>query len=218
MALYHLGYNVPVRPKEFLNRGVAVAVHYFCDDWWKGDKDATRAMDKSRNRRDLNWFEAFSRGLLLGLLSERWQDVARVCSWVEADLRPEYMGDEIEDELVHVYRSVAAGLRPEPMPGLEKCEAKILKCRLQRPRLLFQAWDAARRKDQAAFNVSLVKSLEHFDANPGFRPIAENWIATHQSVVALAARRLGLALPELPPKLEAVLLTRESLGLSPSSR
>jgi hypothetical protein len=40
----------------------------------------------------LTWFKAFSNGLLLGLLSERWKELAKVCAWVEADLPHEYLG------------------------------------------------------------------------------------------------------------------------------
>lgn len=218
VCLAHLGYKVPVDTSDFLNRGYEVVIEYFCGDWWKGDKDSAREMNKQRKRSgDLRWLAAFSQGILLGLLSERWTDVAKVCSWVEADLRPDCIGlTDFEPELTEVYRSIAAGLRPEPMPGLEKLEKQLLKCRTLRPRLLFQAWDAARKGDQAGFEEALVKSLEHFSANYGSGPVAIDWVATHQSVVAMAAKRLGMKLPKLPPKLDAVLMTRESLRL-PSS-
>jgi hypothetical protein len=217
MALCHLGYDVPVEPEVFLNRGFDVAVDYFCGDWWKANKDSVRAMDKSAKRRDLSWFRAFSPGLLLGLLTEQWADLARVCAWVDADLRPEFLGEDFEEETAYVYQSVAASLRPEPMPGLEKLEAKISKSKAIGPKLLFQAWDAARRGDQPAFAAALTRSLEHFAANDGSGPIAEDWIATDQSVVVLAARRLGLRLPAVPSWLEALLITRDSLGLPSAS-
>lgn len=144
-----------------------------------------------------------------------------MCAWVEADLRPEYTGGDFEDELVHLYRSIAAGLRPEPMPGLEEVEASILKCRKQRPKLLFQAWQAAREGNQAAFDEAFIKSLKHFEKyfNPEDEPynygIPFDWIAPHHSVVAMAAGRLGMTLPPLTPRQDAWIMTRESLGLSP---
>jgi hypothetical protein len=75
MALRHLGYDAPVDLEAFLNRGFDVAVDYFCGDWWKEDEDSVRAMDKSSKPRNLTWFRAFSDGLLLGLLTERWADL-----------------------------------------------------------------------------------------------------------------------------------------------
>jgi hypothetical protein len=214
MVVHHFGYKLPVKPEEFLNQGFDVVVDYFCNDWWKQDKNSAKALDKSRRPRSLVWFTTFSEGLLLGLLSERWDELARVCDWVEADLRPEYLGDEIEMELVHVYRSLAAGLRPEPMPGLARVEDKIRKCRTLRPKLLFQAWEAAREGNQAAFEGAFLKSLEHFMKSYGSGLLAREWIAEHQSVMAMAAQRLGMKLPKLPPELEPVVMTRQSLEFS----
>ena len=217
VVLHHLGYSLLSPINEVLEQGFDVVVHYFCDPWWKGDRDSIKAMDKTYKRRQLRWFKEFAPGLLLGLLSERWNDLARVCAWIEARIRPEYLGDDIEPELVHVYRSLAAGLRPERMPGLDNVEAKIRKCRLLRPKLLFQAWEAARKGDQEAFNAAFLKSLEHFESN--FKPTGDfyapmHWIAPHHSVVGLAAMRLGMELPELSPMQDAVVIRRESLGLA----
>jgi hypothetical protein len=133
---------------------------------------------------------------------------------VEADLPTEYLGDDVAEELVHVYRTLAAGLRPEPMPGLDKIERRIAKCNTLSPKLLFHAWEAIRSGDQEAFDRAFVKSLEHFASNYGSGPKPIDWIASHQSVVGLVATRFGLKLPDLPPKLDAVVITRESLGLS----
>lgn len=154
---------------------------------------------------------------MLGLMSARWDDLAKVCGWVEVDLKHEYPED-YEDELVSVYKSVAAGLRPEPMPGLDKIEKKIMKCRMLRPRLLFQAWNAAREGNQAEFDGFLEKSLRHFLDNVPPKPIPLRWVAMHPSVVCAAGRRLGMKRPDLPPELAAALMTRETLGLVRSSK
>jgi hypothetical protein len=76
------------------------------------------------------------------------------------------------------------------------------------------AWEAAQKKDQASFDEAFTKSVAHYRRNLSWARIAEDWIATHQSVVGLAARRLGMRLPELPPELDAAVITPESLGLS----
>ncbi|HUE72721.1 MAG TPA: hypothetical protein VMP01_17680, partial [Pirellulaceae bacterium] len=105
-----------------MNEGFDVALDYFVGDWWKNVADPRfdyrDKLDKAHPNRDLIWFQVFAPGLLLGLLTERWSDVAKLCSWVESDLQPEYLGGEVEDQLVHIYLSVAASLRTNPMPGL----------------------------------------------------------------------------------------------------
>jgi hypothetical protein len=59
-----------------------------------------------------------------------------------------------------------------------------------------------------------MKSLAQFVATAPRRPSpAICWVAVHCSVVGLAAMRLGLRLPELTPDLDAMLITRASLGL-----
>lgn len=214
VTMFHLGFEVPISIQRRLNEGLDVAVDYFVGDWWKDDEPSRRRMDKTSDEFEPCWFKAFSSGLLLGLLSQRWEDVARICDWVEVDMDTEYLGDDFEDQLAYVYKSVAAGLRNKPMPGIEALEAKIKKCRKLRPKLLFQAWEAARNKDQSAFSIAFTKSLEHFASTEGTGVIAIEWIAPHHSVVGLAARRYGMRWPELPPKLEAVLLSPESLGIA----
>lgn len=212
LGLHHLGFGKLDSPEFVLNRGFDVVVDYFCGTWWRNDRDSVQALDKSRKRARLYWADCFSQGIMLGLLSERWKEVAKVCGWVEANLKHEYPRD-YEDELISVYKSIAAGLRKEPMTGLDRIEKQIMKCRVDRPKLVFQAWNAARTGNQAGFEEWLVKSLEHFVANIPPNPIPLDAVALHSSVVCAAGRRLGMKLPALPPKLEAVLMTRESLGL-----
>lgn len=219
-TMHHLGYQLTKPVEYFLEKGFDVVVDYFCGDWWKDVESIVEQFNKPINERYLLWIQPFSQGLLIGLLTERWDDIAKVCSWVEADLPPEYTGGDFEDELVHVYRSIAAGLRPEPMPGLEEVEAQILKCRKQRPKLLFQAWQAAREGDQKAFEEAFLKALKHFEENfdpensdPGDYCVPFNWIAPHHSVLAMAAMCLGMKLPPLSPKQDAWIITRQSLCL-----
>lgn len=215
VELSHLGCVVVDSPKDVLNRGFDVVVDYFAGDWWHGNPRYEPKMNKSLKGDDLAWIDCFAKGLILGLIGERWSDVTTVCNWVEADLPYEYTED-YEEELVFLYKSLAAGLRTEAMPGLEDIESKILKCRTLRPRNLFQAWCAARSGDQAGFDKFLTKSLKHFVSNLESIAPPHYWVALHASNVCAASRRLGMKLPELPPELQAALMTRESLGLSPS--
>jgi len=214
MALRHLGYDIGVDPKKYLNAGVDVAIDYFCGDWWKGDKDLEKRMDKSKKKRGLEWYEVFTDGLLLALLSQRWKDVEKLCDWVEADIVADAncADEDNEHEVESVYKSVAASLRKRPMPGIEKVESKARKSPLERTRLLFAAWDAAKQKDQPAFEEAIVKSLKHYEKRYGKGRIARYWIAQHQSVVIMAARRLKLKQPELPEELRARIICPETIA------
>jgi hypothetical protein len=214
VALHHLGYDIDAEPHKYLDEGVNVAVDYFCGDWWKRDKDAARALNKAAKNRALHWFGEFINCLLLALLSQRWTDVERICDWVDADLdADEADPDEDQEEgLPGVYKSIAAGLRKRPMPGLEEIELQIRKTRKERPKHLFAAWDAARNQDQQAFQTAITKSLDHFEKKYGRGPVAEDWIAKHQSIVIMAARRLGLKPPHLTEQQQARVICPESIA------
>lgn len=214
VALRHLGYDIGVDPREYLNAGIDVAVDYFCGDWWKGDKNAARAINKASKNRELIWFGEFINGLLLALLGERWTDVERICDWVDADLDADEADpdDDQEEELPGVYKSIVAGLRKRPMPGFEEIESQIRKTRKERPKHLFAAWDAARNQDQPAFQTAITKSLDHFEKKYGRGPVAEDWIAKHQSIVIMAARRLGLKPPQLTERQQARIICPESIA------
>jgi hypothetical protein len=218
LSVFHLGFDLAISVDNYLIQGFDVAVDYFCTDWWQNDERDRLLMDKKNHKKNrLDWVDPFSWGLLLGFLCERWDDLERVCDWVEADIKSGEKGEDFEEELVDLYRCLAAGLRTKPMPGLEQVEARILKSRKKRPKLLFQAWDAARSGNQASFHDAFLKAIQHHES--GFDPTSREFrapiqrIAPHHSVVALAARRKGMTLPELTPRQNAFLISRESLGL-----
>lgn len=214
VSLRHLGCDISTEPRNFLDAGVDVAVDYFCGNWWKNDRAAASALNKAAKNRSLIWFGEFINGLLLALLSERWKDVETICEWVDADLEADEADpdDEQEDELPGVYKSLASGLRKRPMPGLEEVESQIRKTRKERPKHLFAAWDAARNQDQQAFQTAIAKSLDHFEKKYGRGPVAEDWIAKHQSIVIMAARRLGLKPPHLTERQQARVICPESIA------
>lgn len=225
VAYRHLG--VPGAPDAgpWVQGGFDCALHLFLDDWrTPPDPHAPKAKPYNlviaarRRDKEVGWFEHFSRGLILGLLSGRREDVRRFCSWPWAELVPDYsgMGDDLEDEVALMYLVLASGLRDEPMPGIEPVMAKIRRCRLKRPRLLLKLWEAAQAGEQVAFAEALIRSLEHFAAVPRLDPADArigDRLALPQTAISLAAGCRGLRVPALPPELSAFLITRRSLGL-----
>lgn len=205
--LAHMGYPGLPGPEEVIQQGVDIALEYFF-----GPLD-------DRQSREYEWFMCFAPGLLLGLLSQRWEDVGRLCSFVQLDMEPEFQGD-VEYEAAQIYLLIANALRPDPQPGAEKLEKAIGKCRLKRPRLLLKLWQAGQRGTQEEFDQALRESLQHYQTRT--RPsldatFAGEWIAWPQNAICLAAMQLGKKLPALPENLSALLVTRESLGLKSKS-
>ena len=226
VAFAHLEFSAMNELSVWISKGIEAATHYFLEDWWVGDANSSRAVNKAdldrRVRWRLQWYKPFSRGLLLALLAEDWNAVSRLSCWVEADLVPEYagMGGGLEIQVAQIYIVVAASLRSEPMPGLEELSASIRKCRTKRPKLLMKTWDAVMAKDQSAFQSALQASLQHFADSPKLEndnARLGDRLALPQTVIALAAKRHGLLLPELPDELSLYLITRESLGLPPAA-
>lgn len=222
IAFAHLQLGEVEDLSGWIRQGLDSAIHYFLEDWWVGNARASKAVNKADPDRFLEWYKPFSRGLVLAILAEDWDSVSRLSSWVEADLVPEYagMGGGLEIQVAQIYIVVAASLRSEPMPGLETLSDSIRKCRTKRPRLLMKTWDAVMAKDQSAFNVTLTASLQHFASSPKLEnndARLGDRLALPQTVIALAAKRHGLLLPELPEELSLYLITRESLGLPPAA-
>lgn len=220
VAARHLELPGAHEAQPFVTRGFNCALHCFLEDWEidddPGGSDFVIAKQK-RNPR-VWWFAPYSRGLILGLLSEHWDDVARLCSWPWAGLAPQHSGInvELEDEVALMYIIISSAFRKEPLRGLEKLCAKVRKCRTKRPRLLISLWDAFVEGDQAAFDKALEQSLRHHAS--GLRLSNRDWrlaerLALVQTAICTAAVRRGMQLPDLPEELSAYLITRRSIGI-----
>lgn len=225
VGLRHLEVPGALEAEPWVSRGFDAALHFFLDDWHTdprpGDPEEepyNLVIAARRRDKDVGWYKELSRGMILGLLSGRRDDVARLCAWPWAELVPEYsgMGGDLEDEVALMYLLVASGLRDEPMEGVERVAAKVRKSRAKRPRLLMKLWEAAEGGDQAAFDAALARSLEHAASLPRLDDrdarVVER-LAGPQTAIALAAGWRGLRTPELPPELSALLITRDSIGL-----
>ena len=190
-------------------------MEYFFGDWWSDDEYDARAIDKSRADRELHWFGVLPNALLLGGLTGRWDDVAKICSWFDESIEMEYQAGLLEDQYMQVFLCIASSLRPQPMPGVDEMVAKVKKCRTKRPRLLCAAWEAAIARDQRAFNKAMKDSVQHFlkvDAQDV--PNVCFWVALAPSIVWLIGERNGLVFPTLPEQLDAAVVRRQTIGLA----
>ncbi len=219
VACVHFQFPCVEPVERWIDYGVRIAMHFFWGDWGLDEEEGFRGMADGRKRRlkGLFWYRAYHKGLILALLSERWDDVARLAEWPWASLMPEYsgMGDDLEDEVAQMYIIIAASLRTKKLRGVDKLIEKVRKCRAKRPRLLMKCWNAVLEKDQAEFDKAMAASLKHhatiqFDPRDG--RIAER-LALPQTAICLAAMRLGLEFPDLPEELSDWIITRNSIGL-----
>lgn len=214
-VLEHLGYGPIEGIRTRLDEGMDDAVEYFGGDWWRAHKSDAIALDKSRPKRELEWFDVLPDAMLIGGLTGRWDDLAKICDWFDATIEVEYQAGQIEDEYMQLFICIASTLRPEPIPGIESLVAKVKSCRARRPKLYCALWEAAVAKDQKAFDKALKESISHFlkvDARDVPNPVF--WVAQHASFLWLLAERNGLEFPALPEQLDAAVIRRQTTGLA----
>lgn len=234
-ALAHLGFGPVEEVAYHVERGVDMAIEYFLGDWWQPESinripdeellrmrfsdrarlidESSRAIDKSRPDRKLQWYEGYRSVLFLAGLAGRWDDLAKISSWFDATIEPEYQAGQIEDEYQQLFLCIAGSLAPEPMADAERLLAKVKKCRTKRPRLLCAAWEAANAADQAAFNKAFPETVKQFLSKPEGGQ-AYDWLAIDQSSVWLIAEHRGLKFPALSEKQQPAVVTRQSIGLA----
>jgi hypothetical protein len=238
-AFQHLGFGPIDGVREKMEYGVDLAIEYFCSNWWLPEEikricqkevlkpfleqnpdlmdyfidAASKAMDKSRPDRELEWFDAYTSALIFGGLVGRWDDLGRISSWFDATIEPEYSAGTMEDEYYQLFVCIAGGLSPTPMEGAAELLAKVKKCRAKRVRLLCAAWEAAQAADQKAFDKAFLETVKHYLSKPEDGQM-HTWLALHQSAVWLIAEHRGLKLPPLSEKQAAAVLTRHSTGLA----
>ncbi|HUG66810.1 MAG TPA: hypothetical protein VMM76_03595, partial [Pirellulaceae bacterium] len=178
-------------------------------------EDDAIALDKTRPDRELQWYGAMSHCLLLCGLTSRWDDAARISSWLDETIEAEYQGGLIEDEYMQMFLCIASSFSPGSIQGIDQILANIKKCRTKRPLLLCATWEAAVDKDQLAFDKALKDQVAYFlkhDAEDV--PNVTCWVALHASIVWLIAERNGLQFPALPEKLDAAIVRRQTIGLT----
>lgn len=203
LAYAHFG-----MPPAELTRCVNTARLYFESNWSDDDYPACR--DKKPGNKDLFWFDIFRSGFLASLLADDTEALHALAAWTEHWMVPE---PSDEDPLyAGTYLLLAAHFTSRSSESeYEKLATSVLKSRKKGPKLLLQAWQAAVAGDEKEFTVILKKSLQHFLETRSFVPSPEDYLAVHQSTVVAAARTLGMTPLALPPELEALLLTQETI-------
>ncbi len=214
-SLEHLGYGPIPNLKPMLEQGVDRAVEYFFGDWWRKCENDSIRLDKSRPDRALSWFGVLQKALLLGGLTGKWGEVAKICSWFDATIEAEFQGGLIDDSYQQLFLCIASKLAPTPMTNVEQILTSVRAAKSKPTKLLYAAWQSVMDQDQKSFNKAFKESVSHFAKSGGKNlPNVNFWLALDQSAVWLIAEREGLSFPPLPDKLDASVLRRQTIGLN----
>lgn len=214
LMFHHLGQAPLVPQKEIVEQALMNIREFYQTAWFINDPDEFKCMQKERANRHLVWYEFFVSAFLVALLAEDESTLESVADYPESWFTPESMAIPIDPSLGHIYISVAAAFRSEPLDGQAEMENSIRKNRKQAPKLLFSAWEAARIGNQSQFEERLRSSVLLFEKQlPLVLCSEDELIAFPQSTILAAARRLGMQLPNFEPRIMARLLTSESVGL-----
>lgn len=212
LCLQHLGYTSDVDCKFIVSSGSKIGVHYFFSDWWREKDFDVNHTDKTR-KKDVVWHEAFLYAVLISCLADRLTNARKLSKWVEADLRHEYAGETFDYERPVIYKLIAELFAGEPLVGIEKEVKRMKRKGGKRTLALYELVEAIKSKNQDLFDSRLVKSLKLHKPKTGRGSMAVDWVAMEESILTRIAKSRRLCMPELPEKLKALLITRESLGL-----
>lgn len=214
LCIKHLEFPEAIAPEPYIQQGGEIALDFFFGNWWQEAK-AYEGLSEPEKNQALSWSEPFIHGMLFLMLLQRWDDLSKLCSWLDSDIEIDDTPD-VEKEVLLVIKLVASSQLPEPMAGLEEIRTDINNCRLKQPKLLLKIWDAIEAMDQKEFEKTMKESLTHYLKSVDAyikKGVFKCCVAEFQTVLCLIALKKGLAFPKLPEKLAAALVTRETLGL-----
>lgn len=217
LCILHWGFKHSRESQALTQRGAEVVTDLFFGSWTESD-DQYSGLAEAEIRRKIGWFNPLQKGLLLAALADRWDVVVRLMEWLDVDLQPEFLGD-LEPEVGRLYIVMASDFRTKPIDGIEAVIEEVRQSRGKRPKLLLAIWESIIQRSQADFNRAMKESLTHF-AKKKYDPQSADFtetIAIHQSFMAMVARHRGMEHPELPPKLDARLIRRETIELPAST-
>lgn len=231
-ALEHLGFG-PIQDVQLhLNRGMDYCVEFYLSDWWRqqptpeiikshpGDwkfvcEIDAMSMDKTRPDWEFGSLFPICYTFMLGGLTNRWADVERISQWFDEAFDRKYRKGLIDDEFELLLLCMAIQTSQRKTNCLNEMIEIVRKAKSKRTKLLCEAWEAAVAKDQAAFDKAFADGLKIFvakemDDGPNFML----WMAVKDTAVWAIAERNGLRFPKLNDKCEAVVIRRETIGLT----
>jgi hypothetical protein len=233
----HMGFLEMPDVTPELEEGLFEVTDYFHGDWWTEQslrrlakespelagiteydsiediiESNAELMDRSSPEGDSKWRRELRAGIIFGGLLGKWDEVVHICSALDADVSVEYSAGTIIDQYFHFYLVLAGKLSGQWTDGMQKLLDSAKKCRLKRLREVIAAWEAAVAGDQAAFDKTFPAAVKSFFKRKD-DPSEYMGVALDETVIWLIAERAGLTFPDLPDKLKAAVITRQSVQL-----
>lgn len=201
-----------------------VALHHF--GLFDGDvaKVAELAVDAAKQHLKIvdieenethGWFKPYANGLLAALLTGSKSSAIELSSLASLPREREYL-PLIPWEIQILHQLFAAKLA-DNANAVESSLRSLAKSRRGRGKLYFEAFAGIEANDAETFQTRLVRALTLFAARkkPALNATyPTEWISATGSTLILLAKHLDVQAPTLPHHLDALLLTRKSLGLS----
>lgn len=207
LVMRHLEYT-SVAYKDQLRKTFPVIEDYFCGSWWEEDSDF-RSTKSTKGAFRQGWLITYAQSALICLLFRKKSLLARISD----ELRMGMRDSSVEFDLLEgdLYLSLGSTLANNPLDGVVRNEKRIQQSRNRRVKLLYDCWDALRNKEQDVFERKIHESLElHTKVWEGHSTFLR-YIACFESTLVLLSNRYRMKAPELPEKLEALLLTKKTI-------
>jgi hypothetical protein len=181
---------------------VASAVEFFHGDWREGCREFyySDRMSRAESRKELKWIDAYRAGLLTAFFLDDETAIRRVLEWPDTDLPVDDGTMDLTAADNHVHIALAFALRGETKARVAELADRIAVSKRKRAITFWAAAEAMLAGDASAF-ASRFKELSALYRKSGFGTnCVESIIHIDGSILWHAARRSGLALPELPEK------------------
>jgi hypothetical protein len=163
-----------------------------------------------------NWFEPFALGMLPAALLKRRTTMRAVFDWLNPKLEAEwYAGSSwYEKEIPTIYKGIVEWQSGKQFPALKPFYNRLFRNAQKRTRILYDVLVAAENHDSIEFGKLIKQSLKLYQPKTGRGSQAHHWVAKEESIIlALAEKKLKAKL-DLDDRGRALIMSRESLGLS----
>lgn len=197
-----------------------VAKKLFTEDWISEFEPPTtewsrnallRQFNKQR-KRDLEWFWAFFDSALVCLVAGQFELFKDIASWVDPNLKSEFMGGDDEVELSKLYVLICHDIRDQNLPNRTAIERSIDRGKSNRPKLLKSAWEAAYNRDQELFDKHFAAAIRDFGRSHNPKCLIYEAVARHHSIIWMLAHSFGLSFPEqVDERHRAMVICNDSL-------
>lgn len=204
----HLEFGPVENLKTELNESLDTTLDFFFGDWWQASEDAGYVLNRSAEYPVQGWYQMWTEGLLLADWTDRWEDGERLLAWVNDDVA---RGISHGDPYLNLSLAMASCFgkkltkHDEIVQLVETKGSKFEK-------LTLVQWQAIANQDSDAFAAGLPAAAKQFHKSVYEDvPNIQFAISSELSLAWTAATRLGMDVPSLKPKEDAIIVRRATI-------